>query len=479
MKSTEINAYIRDHYTTESDDHMAKVCGITMNAVEHRRRSMGLRREGNATTPEKRGVEIRQDGAIVINWDNRTVITDLGEFGSYVCNFSLHGAVQRAYVDSYEGKGEPAAQVATRFSFAHAKAVWKYAKIHGFTKSSLGQTDIEFEMGLTAEEAAEENIQSIKRRAIKITEQKKWQKTQADADKWNEFELSIFYPLKDWIDVNLPKYKPPMFKGGQKKTGFSAIIGISDWHYMKLALAHDGRETYNRKIALEKLREANHKLIQDILLYGVPERIYVPLGTDNLHIDNPQQTTTAGTSMAGQTDGDWHAELDNYMEAVIKMMELYAQIAPVEIVSMPGNHDKHTSYLMAAFLSMFFEKHKRITVSKVLHPRFYTTYGNNLFVFDHGDDKSLRKFQGNMHKLVLVEAKEQGVDMSKVNNIYFFSGHMHFEMSIDLGGIKHHIIPSLSAPDKWHRENLYVGTREQAAAYIIDKIGGERAVVFS
>ena len=126
---------------------------------------------------------------------------------------------------------------------------------------------------------------------------------------------------------------------------------------------------------------------------------------------------------------------------------------------MPGNHDKHTSYLMAAFLSMFFEKHKRITVSKVLHPRFYTTYGNNLFVFDHGDDKSLRKFQGNMHKLVLVEAKEQGVDMSKVNNIYFFSGHMHFEMSIDLGGIKHHIIPSLSAPDKWHRENLYVGTR--------------------
>ena len=479
MNNHEINTYIKENFEKEDDRQIAGVCGITPNAVEHRRRSLGLKRPKVANGGGKQGVEIRQDGLIVINWDNKTIITDLGEFGSFVCGFSMHGAIQRAYVTSYEGKGDTAAEVATRFSFAHAKAVWKYAKIHGFTKSSLGQTDLEFEMGMTAEEAAKENIQSLKRRAIKITEQKKWQKTQADSDKWNQFEHSIFYPLKDWIDVNLPKYKPPVFKGGVRKGNFAAVIGVSDWHYMKLAFSHDGREVYNREIALERLREANNALIKDIMMYGVPDKIYVPVGTDNLHIDNPQQMTTKGTPQAGQTDGDWHAELDNYLEAVVKMIELYAQIAPVEVVSMPGNHDKHTSYLMASFLSMFFNKHKRISVSKVLHPRCYITYGNNLFVFDHGDGKSIRKFQGNMHKLVLVEAKDQGINMHNISNIYFFSGHLHFEMSIDLGGIKHHIIPSLSTPDQWHREHLYVGTREQASAYIIDKETGERAVVFS
>jgi len=473
------NEFIRTYYNDMSDGELGHRVGLSANAVQKRRKRMGLERSEEKVKPIKTGVESRMNDKVIINWTTRTVITDLGEFGSYSCNISTHNAIQRAYVHAYEGKGETASEVAVRFEFPHAQAVLVYAKRHGFTKSSVPQTDLEFEEGMTPEEASRETLQSLKRRTIKMTERKKWQKVQSDADKWNNFDLNVKMPMKDWIEENLPKYTIPVFRASKAKEPYAAVVGVSDWHYMKLAFDYLGKETYNREIALKKLREANNSLINHMLLYGAPDKIYIPVGTDNLHVDNPLQTTTKGTSQARETDGDWTIEIENYFETVVKMIELYAQIAPVEVVSIPGNHDKNTSHLLGVTLKLFFDKHKRVNVTRNSHPRLYLRYGTNCLVFDHGDDKSLRKFQGNMHKMVLTEAKAAGINIAECDEYIFFSGHMHFDMSVDLGGVRHHIIPSLSSPDAWHRENLYVGLKEQAALYIIGRTKGERAILYS
>jgi hypothetical protein len=429
---------------------------------------------------EKVGIESRSEDRIIINWTTKTVVTDLGEFGSYVCPFTMHGAIQRAYVHGYEGKGKTASEVAMQFDFAHSKAVYIYARLHGFTKASLGQSDIELEAGMTEEEAVQDTMQAMKRRITKRIEVKKYAKTQRDADRWTAMEQGQLYPIKDWMDVNLPKWKPLKVKLGKvAKNTFSAVIGVSDWHYMKLSFANDGKETYNRKIALKKLALAQNSLLSEMAIHGTPEVIYLPIGTDNLHIDNPNQTTTRGTNQAGQTDGDFRQALPQYIDTIINMVEMYSQVAPIEVISIPGNHDKNTSFIIAEMLRLYFSQNERVNVHAGLHPRVYMRYGKVCHVFDHGDDKSMVKFRANMHLAVLTEAKEQGVNLNAIDEWVFYSGHVHHESSIDLGKVFHYVIPSLAEVDAWERGGMYLGSKKQATIYLADPKKGRKAVLYS
>lgn len=481
MNRSEINDYIRNNQHL-SQRQLAKECGISLNAVQLREYRMGITRSSttSATQGGKEGVESRNDDKVIINWTTKTIITDLGEFGNFLCNFTTHGAIQRAYVHSYEGKGETAAEVATRFNFVHAKAVHMYARLHGFTKASLGQTDLEFELGLTPEEAAEENIQSLKRRALKLTEKRKWEEVQRDADKWNNFRHNVFYPMSDWVEEHLPKYKAPKLRVPKKSPGaFAGVVGVSDWHYLKYCFDHKGRTTYNKSIARKALEDANTTLIREMMRVGTPEMLFVPTGTDNLHFDTLTQTTTRGTPQAGQSVGDWQIELDQYVDIVIGMIDLYAQLAPVTVVSMPGNHDKHTSIMLRVLLSKYYERHKHVTVIDCAHPRTYLKYGRNAFMFTHGDDIPGPKLRNNAHKFFMAEAETQGVSLSGSKHFSMFTGHIHTDQYADLGVVKHFIIPSLSGEDRWHRESGYVGSAKESSLYLFDKNNGRRQIIYS
>lgn len=480
----DINKYIAENCGKKSDAEIGQVLGLTKDQVRHRRVKLKIAPKGIAEEEvvdiRKTGVESRMDDQVVINWSTRTIQTELGEFGSFLCSFTIHNAIQRFYVSSYEGKGHTAAEVAMKFDFAHSKAVLLYAKLHGFTKSSPGQTDIEFEEGLTPEDAADETIQSLKRRAVRLTEVKKWAAVQKDADNWNNFEQSVFYPLKDWIEEFLPKYKVPVLKASKPVEPFAVVVGITDWHYMKLAFNADGKEVYNRKIALEMLRNSRNLLANQMLVNGTPDEIIIPIGTDNLHVDNPRHETTKGTSQVSQTDGVWAMELQNYMNANIEMIDFFSQIAPVKVISIPGNHDKDTSRMLAVFMDLFYKKNDRVTVVNKNVPRVYMKYGSTVIGIGHGDDISLSKLRNNLHKFIMVEAGRQGVDIDmKIDNCLFFTGHIHTDSFVDLGGVKHFTIPSLSAEDDWHTASGYVGNKQEASIYLIGKKSGRFGIYYA
>ena len=78
-----------------------------------RLRGKGLIKQHEEKQDQKKtGVEIRQDGAIIINWTNQTIITDLGEWDNYVCSLSTHNAIQRMYSNEYGGKGATQSEIA-------------------------------------------------------------------------------------------------------------------------------------------------------------------------------------------------------------------------------------------------------------------------------------------------------------------------------------------------------------------------------
>ncbi|MDC1191164.1 hypothetical protein N8148_03080 [Gammaproteobacteria bacterium] len=430
-------------------------------------------------TTDKKGMESRHDGRVMINWNNKTIITDLGIWGTYVCSFDQHNAIQRAYV--YDGSNETGAEVAMNFDFPHTKSVYVYARLHGFSKASIPQTDLEFEMGLTEEQAIEENIQNLKRKVTKKTERKKWQLTQKWADKWTDFHHTVLKPFENWVEEFAVNRKIPRLKLNkkEKQRQFAYVVGLSDIHYMKLCYSATGKVIYNRKIAERKVDEHVRNMISTMIDGGVPEKIYIPVGSDNIHVDNELHTTTRGTNQVQSTDGQWRLELSNYMDITIDYIDRFAQVANVEIVPMFGNHDKRTAYLMLSFLEKYYKKTRGVTVNNRYHARNYFKYGRTVLCFSHGDEISLAKLQKEAHKLVFTEARQQKVSIDTAVHVIIFTGHLHFDLFTELGGgVKHFIIPSMSLPDDWHKDNGFDSTPE-TALYKIDRYHGRSAIFYN
>lgn len=435
---------------------------------------------------KKEGLEVRNNGKVVINWTNKTIITDLGEFGNMVCSFDMHKAVQRMYVHS--GEGETAAIVAMKFDFLHAKAVHVYAKLHGFSKASLPQTDIEFEEGLSVEDAVKQNIQSLKRETYKQTEIAKWQLIQKNSDRWVNFHHSVLKPFENFIEQFIPTNKPIRLNTSNlvhktaKNKKFAGMLGLSDWHYLKLCYGPNGERVYDREIAKKKITEHTADLLSQMLIQGKPEKIFVPAGgNDNIHIDGPEHTTTAGTPQINATDGIWRIGVEEYIDITIAHIESVAQVCDVEVVCFPGNHDEKTAALMNMFLRRYFEKDKRITVKVSLHPRMYYQYGRNCLIFTHGHHLGNKKLQREIHKIILGEAKENGIDMNNTDNYLLFTGHDHVGSFQDLNGnVQHFIMPSLAGTDDfWHLGQGYMGRAMESAGYLIDWMKGRQSIVYS
>lgn len=480
MNKLEIRNFVKDNYLNMTDAEMAEHCGGTAESIRSIRKALKLRKVVNSQNKHlvdnppqeaKHGLELRGDN-IVINWTSKTIVTDLGEFGQINCSFDMHSAVQRSYVNM--GENETAAIVAMKFDFPHAKAVHLYAKLHGFTKSSLPQTDLEFEQGLTVEEAVAQNIQTMKRDTYKKTEKAKWSEIMKGYDRWTNFHHNVLKPFENHIETFLPSYKVPKVSiKTQKRVDHAHIIGISDVHYMKQCFDEKGNETYNREIALGMLQQHAQEMISEIVARGVPSKILLPVGNDNIHVDGQTHMTTAGTPQAAQTAGSWKIELGKYIDMTIGMIDMFAQVAPVEVVTLFGNHSKHTDYLCQIFLERFYRDNPNVTV-KVNHTtRTYVQYGNVCVMFTHGDDMSLAKMERSAHMIFMSEAKAQGISVGSVDKWIVVCGHLHHDYTKDLGGnTKLVVMPSFTPPDEWHQSSGYVGTSQESTLYTIDKIRG-------
>ncbi len=438
---------------------------------------------------EKTGIETRHDDKVVINWSTKSIVTNCGEYGDILISFDKHSRIQRMYSNDYEGKGHTQSEIAREFTeFPHAKAVGIYAKLHGFTKSDLGQTDIEFELGLTPEEAVAENIQAIKRRAARLTETAKWKKVQADADKWNTFELFTIEPMIQAIKDCLPTYKERAYSNPKVVADTFGVVGVSDLHYMKLCYDAYGKVIYDKNIARDIVHKANDTMIAKALKVGNQKKWFIPIGTDNLHVDGITHMTTAGTPQARQTTGDWTVDIQSYVELVMQMVHTYAQTAPVELIVLPGNHDYQTSMMLGVLCQQVFRDSKRIKVTfRPSTPRIYVQVGRTCVIFAHGEGMSMSKWDGNIHKFYMAEAREQGVNINEIDHIVFYHGHVHTGESKpngkvtekDLGVIHRVSLPSLSGEDSWHKGAGYVGNRQYALIDLVSGTTGRFASVYS
>ncbi len=270
-----------------------------------------------------------------------------------------------------------------------------------------------------------------------------------------------FDDIKDFLrnefkNIKIPTVKPINYAGGDKLLE----IAILDIHYNKLAWHGETGEDYDHKIAKERFLDAVFDFINRTKKFDI-EKILLPFGQDLFNYDAPDQKTEKGTLQ----DTDMRPTKMfcdcclMFAEAILTL----SQIAPVQVVEVPGNHDPFMSAIAAFTLGQRFYDSPKISVDIDPMPRKYVEYGKCLIGYSHGDDDVKQ-----LPELMQTEAPEAwGRTLWREWHL----GHLHTEEMFikEKSGLITRRISAITGTDRWHSKKGFVGTVKKAQAFVWDR----------
>jgi hypothetical protein len=277
-------------------------------------------------------------------------------------------------------------------------------------------------------------------------------------------EIKLFIEsLRDEIREGSTIYKPTQVQycNGQGRNMLE--ISIPDMHFGMLALKEETSEEYNLDIAEQTYRTAVSSLLSTAQKGSPIHQIVLPIGNDLLHIDNSARKTFAGTEMDSvHSLKQLFRRVKNILRDSILDM---AEIAPVHVIAVPGNHDPTTSYFLAEALEDSFYNHPSVTFDNGGKSRKFYEWGIVLLGFTHGDKEKHDRLPGLM-------SNEMAEAWARTQWREWHIGHKHrkatehYLPATTHNGVIVRTLPSLTAADAWHYRHGFIGGVRSAEAYL-------------
>ena len=192
------------------------------------------------------------------------------------------------------------------------------------------------------------------------------------------------------------------------------------------------------------------------------------VGNDLMHVDGQSNTTTKGTPQ--DTDTRFQKAAQRAKEMVVSTANALAEFADVDLVIIPGNHDKHLTYMLGMVLEAYYKDTPSITVHAAPKTRKYLVIDKLLFGFAHGDELKER----DLPQLMATEMRNAWGQTSWSE---WFLGHKHKRREAFALGTQEQMgtmitwLPSLTPPDRWHFERGYIGHKWAEARIYNSKRG--------
>ena len=280
-------------------------------------------------------------------------------------------------------------------------------------------------------------------------------------------EIDQLKKLHDKFIKQVKKYafKYPKFERKKIKDGHCLVFDAADIHIGKICSSFETGETYNSQIAVKRVRNGLHGILQKANGYEIDKIIFVA-GNDILHVDNAKKTTTSGTLQ--DTDGMWY---DNFIMAkklLIEIIETLLTVADVEVVYNPSNHDFTHGFMLLDSISSWFHNCKQVTFDNDMRHRKYTIYGDNLIGTTHMDGAKVDK----LHSLMAEEASKY---WHQCKHRYFYGHHIHHKTSKDIFSVCIETLRSPSGTDGWHHRNGFQHAPKAVEGFIHHKKHGQVA----
>lgn len=183
---------------------------------------------------------------------------------------------------------------------------------------------------------------------------------------------------------------------------------------------------------------------------------------DFFQYDNDKMETNAGTPQ--DTDTRPQKLFTKGVDLLRDMINYLSRFAHVDVMWVPGNHDKMISFYAFEALRGYYEEDPNVTIDKDMKRRHYRLVGRNLLGFTHGD--KVKDLAGIMQH----EAKAL---WGKADYAEWETGHLHHERVKEDRGVVYRTLNSLSGTDNWHFEKGYIGARVSALGLLFrrDHIG--------
>lgn len=269
--------------------------------------------------------------------------------------------------------------------------------------------------------------------------------------------------MRQWWegDGRVPAVRVAVPKVAQ--TGYLLELAVPDLHLGKLAWSKEtGGANYDSKIAVRLYKDAIEALLARTSAF-TPERIVLVVGNDFFHSDTKAGTTTKGTPL--DVDGRFPKMFAEGLKLITTTAERLAQIAPVTLIMVRGNHDELSNYCLGEALAAWFRNTPAVTVENAPTPRKYFQWGSVMLGWTHGD-------KGRFKDLPLLMATEQPAMFGATKFREFHTGDKHQIKVQEQMGIRVRISPALCAPDAWHSESHFVGNQRAAEAFVWDRTEG-------
>ena len=267
--------------------------------------------------------------------------------------------------------------------------------------------------------------------------------------------------LIDELKNFAPRY--PTIKRNKSKDNHLLIIDPADIHIGKLCTAYETGEDYNENIAVKRVLDGVKGLLDKSNGFNVDKILFIA-GNDILHTDTPNKTTK-GTQL--EQDGTWYNNFLTAKKLYVDIIEMLLQVADVEMVFNPSNHDYQSGFFLAQTIEAHFNNCKNVTFDVSIAHRKYSIYGNSLIMTTHGDGAK----QIDLGALMSVEAKEH---WASSDYRYAYTHHVHHKSSKDYINISVETLRSPSPADSWHCTKGYI-SMEAVEAFVHSKEHGQVA----
>lgn len=230
-------------------------------------------------------------------------------------------------------------------------------------------------------------------------------------------------------------------------------LSLRDTHFGMFTDHPGPYEKYDLDEAQQAYRDAAFQLMTDAEIMDV-DHLVIPFGSDALHVDGPQSTTTKGTPQEVSTAWTraFEAALQSLNDIVIEAQKRFDRVT---LVLEPGNHDHSLAQALGIAVKAKWTGDVEVLAGQDTLKR--VTVGDTHIFFHHGDAMKPAAYHGVIYSDYPECAK-------KGSYIEVLSGHLHHRRRsvlleagdyLEENGIVHRITPALCPSTNWSESKGY------------------------
>ena len=257
-----------------------------------------------------------------------------------------------------------------------------------------------------------------------------------------------------------PKY--PKIKYEKVKDPHLFELGLPDLQIGRLVAAEDAGQDVSPELQIEKADAVVDRLIGYAKNFEVTRCLF-PVGNDFFDTNTAEMFTAHGTPQ--QDDVRWKRTYKLGCDFVVRTTEKLMQLAPVDLLVIPGNHDEDKIWHLGEYVDAWFHNAEQVRVDNRPMKRKYYGWGLNLIGLTHGYFEKIAK----LDSLMAYEVPQM---WSAAKNREWHLGDKHHKVDMVMkteekeNGVVIRILRSLAAPSVWEFDKGFAGSLHAGEAFI-------------